>query len=365
MGDLWRWTRQPIALLTEKAATAPVFRLRLWRPAIVGYRPDWNRAILGDLDTFRARSSLSDLTPYLAAGIVHADVPDHDQRRYTLNPNFHNRGIAPLRARLATVAADAAPLGRFEALAWSSLIVRRMLNEAFFAGRLPDRLLYTFLRPLHASMPQPLLPRPLLFRRMDKAIRAVLADPPPSTLAAGLAGMPSAAEEIRVALSAGYDTTTHTLAWLLWHLAGAPDWRTPQALPAVVDEVLRLYPSGWIGSRVASTDTVVTGVPIAAGTLVLYSPYLTHHDPDLWPDPHAFQPGRFVRGRPAWGFLPFGAGRRTCLGTHLARAMLHAAVAPCLEGRLEQVFGDPTVRAGLTLRPAGPLWLDRAPRSPK
>src|SRR6185436_6602462 len=75
MGDLWRWTREPIGLLTEKAAAAPVFELRLWRPAVVGYRPEWNRAILGDLETFRAKSSLSDLTPYLAGGVVHADVP--------------------------------------------------------------------------------------------------------------------------------------------------------------------------------------------------------------------------------------------------------------------------------------------------
>jgi cytochrome P450 len=222
--------------------------------------------------------------------------------------------------------------------------------------------LRAFLRPLHGSMPQPLLPRPLLFRRMDRAVRTVLADPPPSTLASWLAELPGAAEEFRVALSAGYDTTAHTLAWLLWHLADAPQWRTPEALPAVLDEVLRMYPSGWIGSRVAAHDTEVTGVPVAAGALVLYSPYLTHRDPDLWPSPESFRPERFEDGRPAWGFLPFGAGRRTCLGTHLARAMLRAAVAPCLEGKLETVSGDPSVRAGLTLRPGGPLWLDRAAR---
>jgi len=359
MGDLWRWTRDPIGLLTERAAHAPVFELRLWRRAVVGYRPEWNRAILGDLETFRARSSLSDLTPYLAGGVVHADVPEHDERRDRLNPHFHRRGLAPMLVRLDRLAADAAPVGRFEALHWSSVIVRLMLNEAFFGGRMPDRLLRSFLRPLHRPMPQPLLPRPILFRRMDRAVGEILAAPPSSTLAAMLAGVPGAAEEIRVALSAGYDTTAHTLAWLAWHLAGTPAWRTAEALPSVVDEVLRLYPSGWIGSRVAARDTEADGVPIAAGSLVLYSPYLTHHDPGLWPDPVSFRPERFAEGRPAWGFLPFGAGRRTCLGTHLARAMLRAAAGPLLDGRLVQVSGDPTPRAGLTLRPAGALWLDR------
>jgi cytochrome P450 len=338
-----------------------VFELRLWRPAVVGYQPEWNRAILTDLATFRSASSLSDLTPYLAAGVVHADVPQHDERRRNLSPHFHRRGLSPIVARLERVAAKNAPVGRFEALDWSAAIVRAMLNEAFFGGRFPEALLRAFLRPLHASMPWPLLPRPRLFRRMDRAIAAALDSASPSTLAASLAGVPDAVEDIRVALSAGYDTTVHTLAWLLWHLAERPEWRTRNALPAVLDEVLRLYPSGWIGSRVAARDVVVTGVPVAAGTLVLYSPYLTHHDPRLWPDPYAFRPRRFADGRPAWGFLPFGAGSRTCLGTHLARAMLHAAVGPYLEGDLDTVYGNPAVRTGLTLGPVGPLWLDRTP----
>lgn len=358
IAELWRWTRDPITLLTEKAATGPVFGLSLWRKAIVGYRPEWNRAILGDLATFRAARSLSDLTPYLAGGVVHADVPEHDEQRRALNPHFHNRGLAPVLHRLESVAVERAPAGRFEALETSSTVVRHMLNAVFFGGRLDDRLLRTFLEPLHRPMPQPLLPRPRLFRRMDRAIGHALDEP--GTLAAAVKDVPNAVEEIRVALSAGYDTTAHTLAWLLWHLAGAPDWRTPEGFSSVLDEVLRLYPSGWIGSRVAYRDTEAAGVAIAAGTLVMYSPYLTHHDPVLWPDPYAFRPERFTNGeRPAWGFLPFGAGRRTCLGSHLARAILRAAAAPFLDGKLEQISGDPRARAGLTLRPASPLVLQR------
>ncbi|MEV6964679.1 cytochrome P450 [Hamadaea sp. NPDC051192] len=360
--DLWRWVRDPVALLTERAAVAPVFELSLWRRAVVGYCPEWNRTVLGDLATFRAAGSLSGLTPYLAGGVVHSDVPEHDERRRDLNPSFHNRSLAVLLDRLDEVAARRAPAAEFEALEWASDIVRHLLNAAFFGGRLPDRLLRAFLSPLHRPMPHPLLPRPRLFHRIDRHIEAVLADPPPGTLAAALSGMPGAAEEIRVALAAGYDTTAHTLAWAAWHLAGAPEWRTPDALPAVLDEVLRLYPAGWIGSRVAAADVTVAGTDIPAGTLVLYSPYLTHRDPGLWPDPGVFRPERFTAagpGRPSWGFLPFSAGRRTCLGAHLARAMLRSALLPCLDGRLTQLDGDPTPRAGLTLQPRGPLGIAR------
>ncbi|MBV1850129.1 cytochrome P450 [Catellatospora tritici] len=359
-GHLWRWTRDPVRLLVEGARTGPVFRLRLWRPAVVGYRPEWNRAVLGDLDTFRSRGSLSGLTPYLSAGVVYTDVPAHDPRRRELNPHFHSRGLAHLRDRLAQVAAARLPDGRFEALSWAGDTVRRMLNAAFFGGVLDDRLLAAFLHPLEGPVPGPMLPRPLLFRRLDAAIARVLADPPEGSLAAALSGMDDAVAETRVALAAGYDTTAHTLAWALWHLAAAPEWRTRDALPLVLDEILRLYPAGWLGSRITSTDTEVAGVPIPARTLVLYSPLLTHRDPALWPRPDEFRPWRFAdHGRPAWGFLPFSAGRRTCLGAHLARAMLLAALAPWCDGQLAQVAGDPTPSAAIALRPVGPLILDR------
>ncbi len=63
LGHLWPWTTSPLRLLEDGARTGPVFRLRLWRPALVGYRPEWNRAILSDLATFRSRGSLSGLSP--------------------------------------------------------------------------------------------------------------------------------------------------------------------------------------------------------------------------------------------------------------------------------------------------------------
>ena len=109
----------PVDLLAEGARTAPVFQLSLWRRVVVGYRPDWNRAVLGDLETFRSRGSLSDLTPYLSAGVVHADVPDHDARRGQLNPTFHARALQRLAEQCQKVAAQERPHGTVEALAWA------------------------------------------------------------------------------------------------------------------------------------------------------------------------------------------------------------------------------------------------------
>jgi cytochrome P450 len=359
LGHLWRWTRDPVGLLTDAATTGPVFRLRLWREVVVGYQPDWNRTVLSDLDTFRSRGSLSGLTPYLSAGVVYSDGTDHDDRRRALNPPFHGRALEPLRDTLRAVAHRHAGTGPFDALAWAGAVVRAMLNAAFFGGRFPADLLARFLQPLHRANPGPLLPRPVLFRRMDGAVARALAEATPGTLAASLSGMDDSVAETRVALAAGYDTTAHTLAWAAWHLAGAPGWGIREALPLVLDEILRLYPAGWLGSRVTRRETTAAGVALPAGTMVFYSPLLTHRDPGLWPDPDDFRPERFAGGRPAWGFIPFSAGRRTCLGAHLARRMLLAGLESLLDAPLRQLSGDPAVRTGITLRPAGPLWLAR------
>jgi cytochrome P450 len=357
LGHLWRWTSDPVGLLIDGARTGPVFRLRLWRPVIVGYRPEWNRAVLGDLDTFRSQGSLSRLTPYLSGGIVQSDVPEHDPRRRELNAHFHSRAIAPMVDRLQAAVRPHQPTGPFEALSWSSLVVRRMLGAAFFDGRVPDRILADFLAPLQLKNPGPLLPRPLLFRRLNAAIARVLSDPPEGTIAAAMSSVDNPVEEIRVALAAGYDTTAHTLAWALWHLSDEPRWCHRDVLGLAIDETLRLYPAGWLGSRVVHHDTQANGVDLPAGTMVLYSPLLTHRDPDLWADPTAFRPDRFTAGRTAWAYIPFSAGRRTCLGAHLAKYMLRAAVDPFCDGHLDRLCGDPHLRSSITLRPAGPLWL--------
>ena len=363
VGHLGRFGVDPLALIEEGARLGKVFELRLWRRAVVGYSPDWNRLLLKDIKTFRSHGSLSQRTPYLAGGVVLTDAPGHRRRRASLNPGFHARSLARLRDDLRAVVAARLPTGGFEASSWASETVRAMLQRAFFgAGPVIDpALLARFVHPLDRPMPSPLLPRPLLFRRMTRAVTDAVATAPEGSLAAHVRdSVDHAVEEVRVAFAAGYDTTTHTLAWALWQLATSPAWADTQALPQVVDETLRMYPVGWLGSRETTRAVVHDGIEIPARTLVFYSPWLTHHDPDLWPDPARFDPGRFATGSvPAWGFIPFAAGERTCLGAHLARLMLTTALEPFCDGRLTTVGGEPEVRTGLTLLPRGEMHLRR------
>ena len=149
VGHLARWMNDPLRLLEEGARLGSVFGLQLWRKAVVGYAPEWNRFVLGDLDLFRSRGSLSQLSPYLSAGVVGMDNPAHRRRRAELNPSFHRRSVtAAFADRFAALAHDALPTAGFEAGRWSSTLVLEMLNAAFFGGRFPVQVLETFVAPL-------------------------------------------------------------------------------------------------------------------------------------------------------------------------------------------------------------------------
>ena len=63
---------------------------------------------------------------------------------------------------------------------------------------------------------------------MNQVLRARIAHAPAGTLAAAFRDLPDGVDELRVALSAGYDTTAHTLAWLLAHVAQQPRFRAPR-----------------------------------------------------------------------------------------------------------------------------------------
>lgn len=144
-------------------------------------------------------------------------------------------------------------------------------------------------------------------------------------------------DHVMVFFLAGLDTTAATLAWALYLLARHPDIQhrlraetdavlggrtaTWEDLPKleftgrVITETLRLYPPGWLFTRTVTTDTELGGHPVKAGTTVLFSAYLIHHRTDLYPDPHRFNPDRWLTTTPPRsGYLPFGGGARKCIG---------------------------------------------------
>ncbi|TGB10003.1 cytochrome P450 [Streptomyces sp. MZ04] len=95
----------------------------------------------------------------------------------------------------------------------------------------------------------------------------------------------------------------------------------------IITETLRLYPPLWLITRTTTKDTLLGGHRVPAGTVIVFSPYLLHHQPDVFPDPDRFDPDRFApsstdphnpsgsrRTAPRQGSLiPFGGGARKCI----------------------------------------------------
>ena len=71
--------------------------------------------------------------------------------------------------------------------------------------------------------------------------------------------------------------------------------------------------------RVAAGDTQLGGWEIPAGARIFPCAYLAQRDPEVFPEPAAFRPERFLEGRSYEGsWFPFGLGARTCIGNRFA-----------------------------------------------
>jgi cytochrome P450 len=123
--------------------------------------------------------------------------------------------------------------------------------------------------------------------------------------------------------------------------------RLPSSLQ-VFKEALRLYPPGSIMLRGAVRDTAIGGYRVPRGATVAISIWALHRRPDVYLDPERFDPDRFRREQerkiPKCGFMPFGAGRRVCLGNHFSLMEGQALLATLLQRvELEDVPEHPVV----------------------
>ena len=159
-------------------------------------------------------------------------------------------------------------------------------------------------------------------------------------------------------LFGGHDTSSSTLAFLLYELARHPAalarvlaeqdavlaGRPPtveqltSGLPELrmaMEETLRLYPPVWFGPRLAVKSFEFAGHRIPTGTHIIHSAWVTHHLPEVFPDPEAFVPERFApearRSIPRGGYIPFGGGQRICIGKRFGQLVVEAVATTLLQ----------------------------------
>ena len=146
-------------------------------------------------------------------------------------------------------------------------------------------------------------------------------------------GSPMADEELRdeliTLLTAGHETSATALAWTFERLLRTPpvlerllgDLDDEAYLDAVVKETLRVRPVVIDVARVAKRDVEIGGWSIPAGTIVVPAIALVQLRPDLFPEPRAFRPERFLGDEqpPSYSWIPFGGGVRRCIGAAFAQ----------------------------------------------
>jgi cytochrome P450 len=188
-------------------------------------------------------------------------------------------------------------------------------------------------------------------------------------------------DEVKQYLWAGTETTALTLNWCLYLLHLNPEaaerirkegedaygdreptWEDIHELAytrAVIQETMRLYPPVWSIIRVALGEDEIGGNKVLPGDKIVLSPYMVHHSPRYWNDPEAFDPSRFLpenaKGRAPYSYVPFGAGKRSCIGGALSIAEITLALTQLLRKFRFEYLGEVPARmdATVTLTPKG------------
>jgi cytochrome P450 family 135 len=172
-------------------------------------------------------------------------------------------------------------------------------------------------------------------------------------------------DQLMTLLLAGHETTATALAWtfdlLLRHPAAMSRLRESlregeeDYLRATITESLRLRPVIPLAGRRLATELSVDGLTLPAGSDVTPAIWLTHTRPDLYPEPLAFKPERFLENGPdTYSWIPFGGGVRRCIGATFAefemRVVLREVLTRC-ELRKASPEPERTGRRNITFSP--------------
>ncbi len=172
-------------------------------------------------------------------------------------------------------------------------------------------------------------------------------------------------DQLMTLLLAGHETTATALAWtfdlLLRHAGPLTRLRESLAageedyLRATISESLRLRPVVPLAGRRLNAYLVSDNLTLPAGTDVTPAIWLTHTRADVYPEPFAFRPERFLEDPPdTYSWIPFGGGIRRCIGAAFAefemRIVLREVLTRC-ELRKASPAPEKIGRRNITLSP--------------
>ncbi|KAJ2945338.1 hypothetical protein O0L34_g9430 [Tuta absoluta] len=166
----------------------------------------------------------------------------------------------------------------------------------------------------------------------------------------------------------GIDTTSNAVASILYQLSLRPhvqeriyeevskvlqgrpmcpgDVNQMPYLKACVKEVLRMYPVVVGNGRQLSKDTVICGYNIPKGTQVIFQHYVMSNSDENFSKSSEFMPERWlkrssVQNHHPFASLPFGFGRRMCLGRRFAELEIHTVIAKMVQAFQMEYHHEP------------------------
>jgi cytochrome P450 family 135 len=386
-----RWIARPGAMLEDcRRRYGDMFTLRITHEGTWVFlaHPDAVKQVFtGDPRVLHAGEANVVLLPVLGHhSVLLLDEAEHMSQRKLMLPSFHGkrmRGYEETMAAVARAEIERWPLGEphpvrpaMQRITLEVILrtvfgvqddtrrarLRDALGQAFDWGSRPSRMLM-----MAALGPRRVAERRLFRRVLDPADELIYEEIRRHRDAPDLAerddvlslllqarhddGSPMTDVELRdelmTLLVAGHETTASALAWAMERLVRHPDKLArlrdgdDDYLDAVCKETLRLRPILALVLRRLTEPMEIGGRLLPAGVNLAPCIYLVHRRADVYPDPLAFRPERFLE-QPAgtYTWIPFGGGVRRCLGASFALFEMRVVLRE-LVGRLELSATDP------------------------
>lgn len=395
LGHAFQLARDPLGFVSSLPAHGNLVRVRLGPERVVFVSdPDLTRTVLLDDRTFDKGGPLFDRVREVTGdSIVTARHDQHRRQRKLCQPSFHTsrftryaelmtdladstirswrdgqiiemtNEIAALSVRIAlkvmfqasSTALDIDAMGTDFAIITGGIFQRTVmpgwLNRIPTPGNMRYRQAQQRLRTTTSAV---VARRRRVHADHGDLLSSLMAAHDPNS---PLAGTVLTDEEIVnnavTFVIAGSETVTSTVLWALHLLARHADigrevrnevetvlGGQPPTLEhllkldltsRVITETLRMHTPTWMFTREVTSDTSLDGASLPAGTAIVVSPHLIHHRQDLYPQPHRFDPDRWLglRSEPR-NYLPFGAGGRKCIGDRFALTQIHIVLMTIL-----------------------------------
>jgi cytochrome P450 len=369
------WHRTIPFFAAAQRRYGPVFTIRAlpWGTAVVVNDADLVKEIFtGDPAIFHAGDGNSLLAPVLGErSVLVLDEDEHLQARKRLLPPFHGEAVrryGDVVERIVGEEIERWPRGRpFSLHPRMRAVTLEVILQAVIGVSDPVRLhalrqvlpkTVAITSPIMAMWVFPPLARIGPWRRFlatvadaNRLLREEIAarrrdprlderqDVLSQLVRAGEIDDEELRDQIITLLLAGHETTTTGLAWAFERVLRHPEvlerarGGDDAYLDAIVTETLRVRPVIPAVLRHLQQPVELGGFSLPKGITVMPAITLMHADPGIYPEPERFKPERFVENGKGstYTWIPFGGGRRRCLGAAFASFEMRVALRTILE----------------------------------